>query len=330
MTILVTGGAGYIGSHTCVDLLIAGHNLIATDIVVVDNFSNSDVSAIEGIKKITGKDFPFYQVDLRDFKAVVDIFARHKIDCIIHFAGLKSVPDSVAKPTEYYDNNVNSTLNLCRAMKIHSVDKIIFSSSATVYRADNPMPLAEDATLRATSPYGWSKIMCEQILEDCAAAEGWSAVLLRYFNPVGSHPSGLIDESPRGVPGNLMPFIIQTAKGIRKELLIFGNDYETTDGTGVRDYLHVEDLARGHSLAIDFCNKNKGCHAFNLGTGQGVSVLEMVNAFEKVNKTQIPYKIAPRRPGDNPISLANPKKAEEVLGFKAIKTLENMVKTPNL
>jgi len=326
MTILVTGGAGYIGSHTCVELLMAGHDLVATDIVVVDNFCNSDMDAIEGIKKITGKDFPFYQADLRDSKALDEIFEKHKIDCIIHFAGLKAVGESVAMPKEYYDNNINSTLNLCAAMKKHGVKKLIFSSSATVYRGDNPMPLKEDSELGCINPYGWSKFMCEQILQDCAKAEDWSVVLLRYFNPVGAHESGIIGESPRGVPNNLMPFIVQTAKGIHKELKVFGDDYDTTDGTGVRDYIHVVDLAVGHIKSIDFCNKNTGCHIFNLGTGQGVSVLEMVETFKKVNKVDVPYIVTERRPGDNPTSYADPKKAEEILGFKAVKSVEDMCK----
>ena len=319
MKILVTGGAGYIGSHTCVELLEAGY-----DIVCVDNFCNSDIEAVRGIEKITGRDFAFYKEDLRDAAALDKIFTEHKIDCIIHFAGLKAVGESVNVPMEYYDNNINSTLNLCRAMKKHGVNKIIFSSSATVYRADNPMPLTEDAALGAINPYGWSKFMCEQILSDCAGAEDWSVVLLRYFNPVGAHKSGIIGENPRGIPNNLMPFIVQTARGVHKELKVFGNDYETTDGTGVRDYIHVTDLAAGHVRSIDFCENNRGCHAFNLGTGRGVSVLEMIEAFKTANKIDVPFCFAPRRAGDAAVSYANPKKAEAVLGFKAVKGLEDM------
>ena len=324
MTILVTGGAGYIGSHTCVELLTQGYDLVSTDIVVVDNFCNSDMSSIEGIKKITGKDFPFYQMDLRDADALDKIFEAHKIDCVIHFAGLKAVGESVEKPGEYYDNNINSTLNLCKAMKKHGVTKMIFSSSATVYRGDNPMPLKEDSALGAINPYGWSKFMCEQILQDHAKAEDWSVVLLRYFNPVGAHESGIIGENPRGIPNNLMPFIVQTAQGIHKELKVFGNDYDTPDGTGIRDYIHVVDLAVGHVKSIDFCSSNKGCHVFNLGTGRGVSVLEMTETFKKVNQVNVPYVIAPRRPGDNAVSFADPAKAEKVLGFKASKSVEEM------
>ena len=323
MTILVTGGAGYIGSHTCVELLSTGYDVVATDIVVVDSFCNSDMSAIEGIKKITGKDFPFYQMDLRS-EALDKIFEAHKIDCVIHFAGLKAVGESVAMPAEYYDNNINSTLNLCKAMKKHGVTKLIFSSSATVYRGDNPMPLTEDAALGAINPYGWSKYMIEQILRDIAKAEDWSVVLLRYFNPVGAHASGIIGENPRGIPNNLMPFIVQTAQGIHKELKIFGNDYDTPDGTGVRDYIHVVDLAQGHVKSVDFCNNNAGCHVFNLGTGSGVSVLELTETFKRVNQVDVPYSIGPRRPGDNPTSYADPTKAEKILGFKAAKSVEDM------
>jgi len=319
LTISVTGGAGYIGSHTCVELLEQGH-----DVVVVDNFCNSDMGAVHGIKRITGRDFAFYQADVRDADALDKIFGAHKIDCIIHFAGLKAVGESVAMPGEYYDNNINSTLNLCRAMKRHGVTKLIFSSSATVYRADNLMPLTEDAQLGASNPYGWSKLMCEQILQDHAAARGWSIVLLRYFNPVGAHASGIIGENPRGVPNNLMPFVVQTAKGIHSELKVFGDDYDTPDGTGVRDYIHVVDLALGHVKSIDFCNNSTGCHAFNLGTGHGVSVLEIVEAFKRVNDVNVPYVIAPRRAGDSAVSYACPDKSERVLGFAAVKGLDDM------
>jgi len=319
MKILVTGGAGYIGSHTCVELLASGH-----DIVVVDNFVNSDMAAIDGIKKISGKDFAFYKMDLRDATGLDKIFTQHKIDCVIHFAALKAVGESVAQPREYYDNNINSTLNLCKSMKAHGVTRLIFSSSATVYQGDNPMPLTEDGALGAINPYGWSKFMCEQIFADCAKAEGWSVVLLRYFNPVGAHASGIIGENPRGIPNNLMPFIVQVAQGTHAELKVFGNDYDTPDGTGVRDYIHVVDLAMGHVKSVDFCAANTGCHVFNLGTGRGVSVLELVETFKRVNGVDVPYSIAPRRPGDNATSYADPTKAEKALGFKAEKTVEDM------
>ena len=321
MTILVTGGAGYIGSHTCVELLAEGY-----DIVVVDNFCNSDMAAVDGIKKVSGMVFPFYQADLRDATAMDKIFAAHDIGCIIHFAGLKAVGESVAMPTEYYDNNIAATLGLCYAMKKHGVGRIIFSSSATVYKSDNPLPWTEDATLGAVNPYGWSKFMCEQILSDGAVANGWSVVLLRYFNPVGAHPSGIIGENPRGIPNNLMPFISQTAKGIHKKLQIFGNDYDTPDGTGVRDYIHVMDLAVGHVKSIDYCVKHTGSTAFNLGTGSGISVLEMVKTFEAENNVPVPYEFAPRRAGDLAEYYADPSKANRVLGFVTKKSLADMCK----
>ena len=318
MKIFVTGGAGFIGSHTCVELLNAGY-----EIVVADNFCNSSFEAIEGIKKITQKNFSFYETDLRDEAALEKIFSAEEISCVIHFAGLKSVPESVAKSVEYYENNLLSTLNLCKMMKKFSVKKIIFSSSATVYKNDSPMPLTENMPLGATNPYGWTKFMCEQILRD-ACEKDWSVVLLRYFNPVGAHESGLIGENPNGIPNNLMPFVAQTARGIHKEVRVFGDDYETPDGTGVRDYIHVVDLAQGHVKSVDFAQKNFGCEVFNLGTGTGISVFEIIRAFEKTNDVQIPYSIAPRRAGDNATSFANPEKAEKILGFKAKKSLENM------
>ena len=320
-TVLVTGGAGYIGSHTCVELLSLGYNII-----IIDNYSNSDESSIKAIRKLFPQsDFSFYEADLLDEKALDEIFAKHPIDYIIHFAGLKAVGESVQNPINYYSNNINSTLNLCKMMKKYDVSKIIFSSSATVYRGDNPMPLNEDSALGAINPYGWSKFMCEQILNDCAQTDKtWSVVLLRYFNPVGAHSSGLLGENPRGIPNNLVPFIAQTAKGLHKELKIFGNDYDTPDGTCIRDYIHVVDLAVGHVNAINYTEKHTGCEVFNLGTGQGVSVLEMVETFKKSNNIDVPYSIAPRRAGDNPISLADPKKAESILGYKAIKSVEEM------
>lgn len=322
MKILVTGGAGYIGSHTCVELLEAGY-----EIVVVDSLVNSTVEAVHGVEKITGKSFDFYKTDLRDETRLEKIFAAHRFDCIIHFAGLKAVGESVAQPVMYYENNLNSTLNLCKMMKKYDVRRLIFSSSATVYRSDSEMPLVETAPLGAVNPYGWSKFMCEQILRDAAYCQkNCLVVLLRYFNPVGAHPSGIIGENPNGIPNNLMPFIAQTARGIHPEVKIFGNDYETKDGTGVRDYIHVLDLAKGHVKAIDYAAKNTGCEAFNLGTGKGVSVLEIIKAFENTNNIKVPYSIAARRPGDVAITYANPEKACEILGFKAEKTLEDMCK----
>ena len=319
MKILVTGGAGYIGSHACAELLKNGY-----EVVVVDNFSNSNEKALDGVKRIAGADFPFYEADLRDLNELDKIFAAHSFDCVIHFAGLKSVPESVAKPIEYYENNVNSTLNLCKAMKKHGVTRIIFSSSATVYKSTNPMPLVENAELGATNPYGWSKFMCEQILQDAAIADGLSVVLLRYFNPVGAHESGIIGENPSGIPNNLMPFVARTARGVYPEVKVYGNDYDTPDGTGVRDYIHVVDLVDGHLKAIDYVMKNSGCEVFNLGTSHGVSVLELINAFVTVNSVDVPYSIAPRRPGDNATAYANSEKAEKVLGFKATRTIDDM------
>jgi len=320
-TILVTGGAGYIGSHTCVELLAFGYN-----IVVVDNFCNSDMSSINAIKELFPEsNFPFYEADLLDNEAMDKVFTENNIDCIIHFAGLKAVKESVENPIEYYSNNINSTLNLCKMMKKYDVTKIIFSSSATVYREDNPMPLTEDSALLPINPYGWSKFMCEQILKDNAHTEkNWSMVLLRYFNPVGAHSSGLLGENPRGIPNNLMPFIAQTAKGLHKELKIFGNDYDTPDGTCIRDYIHVVDLAIGHVKAMDYAEKHTGCEVFNLGTGIGVSVFEMLETFQRVNKIKIPYSIAPRREGDKTLYYADPKKAESILGFTAEKSVEDM------
>jgi len=320
MTILITGGAGYIGSHTCVELLAEGY-----DIVVADSLVNSTMEAVNGIKKISGKDFPFYKTDIRDEAELDKIFAGHHIGCVIHFAGLKAVGESVAKPILYYDNNLNSTINLCKMMKKYDVRRVIFSSSATVYRFDSPMPLSEESPLGAINPYGWTKFMCEQVLRDAAQVEeNWSVVLLRYFNPVGAHESGVIGENPRGVPNNIMPYIAQTAQGLHEKLNIFGGDYETGDGTGVRDYIHVVDLAKGHVKSVDYAMENAGCEAFNLGTGKGVSVMELLEAFKQVNDVHVPHTIAARRPGDSAVSYADPAKAERMLGFKAEKTLEDM------
>ena len=321
MTVLVTGGAGYIGSHTCVELLDRGF-----DIVVVDNLVNSNVKSLDRVKEITGKDFPYYELDIRDKAALDKIFETHKIDCVMHFAGLKAVGESVAMPLEYYDNNLFTTITLCKSMGDHGVKQIIFSSSATVYTGDNEMPLSESSrTGYCTNPYGWTKYMCEQILRDLAKADPeWSVVLLRYFNPIGAHVSGLIGEDPQGIPNNLMPFISQTAIGRREYLSVFGNDYDTHDGTGVRDFIHVVDLAQGHVAAVDYMQDHKGESVFNLGTGTGYSVLDMVKAFERVTGKAVPYKITERRPGDLGMVYASPEKSAEVLGWKAQFGLDEM------
>ena len=321
MNVLVTGGAGYIGSHTCVELLQQDMG-----VVVVDNLVNSSAKAIERVQQITGKHVDFYQKDVRDREAMHAIFEKHDIDCVIHFAGLKAVGESVAMPLEYYDNNLFSTVTLCEVMRDHGVKNIVFSSSATVYSGDNEMPLREASrTGMCTNPYGWTKYMSEQILRDTAKAdEDWAIVLLRYFNPIGAHSSGLIGEDPRGIPNNLMPFIAQVAVGRREYLNVFGNDYDTHDGTGVRDYIHVVDLARGHVAAINYMQQHKGESVFNLGTGNGYSVLDMVHAFEKVTGKKVPYRIAPRRPGDLATVYASPDKSAEELGWKAEYGLEDM------
>ena len=321
MNVLVTGGAGYIGSHTCVELLERGYGVI-----VADNLVNSSAKSLERVQQITGKSLDFYEIDVRDRAALDRIFEKHDINCAIHFAGLKAVGESVAMPLEYYDNNLNSTITLCRAMKDHGVKNIVFSSSATVYSGDNEMPLKESSrTGMCTNPYGWTKYMSEQILRDTAFAdEEWSIALLRYFNPIGAHKSGLIGEDPRGIPNNLMPFISQVAIGRREYLNVFGDDYDTPDGTGVRDYIHVVDLARGHVAAINYMRQHKGESVFNLGTGNGYSVLDMVHAFEKVTGRKVPYRIAPRRPGDLATVYASPDKSAELLGWKAEYGLEDM------
>ena len=321
MNILVTGGAGYIGSHTCVELLNAGYG-----VVVVDNLCNSNAKSLERVEELTGRKITFCQGDVRD-KALMDkVFAENEIAAVIHFAGLKAVGESVAQPWRYYDNNLNSTLVLTKAMEEAGVKNIIFSSSATVYSGDNEMPLREDSrTGGCTNPYGWTKYMTEQILSGmCTADSSWSVALLRYFNPIGAHESGRIGEDPRGIPNNLMPFITQVAVGRREYLSIYGNDYPTPDGTGVRDYIHVVDLAKGHVAAVRYVTEHTGCEVFNLGTGVGYSVLEMVKTFEKANNLTLPYKIVDRRPGDLPTCYADPAKSAEVLGWKAEKNLEDM------
>ena len=321
MNVLVTGGAGYIGSHTCVELLNCGHV-----VVVIDNLCNSNPKSLERVQKITGKEVIFYAGDVRDEALLRRIFTAHSIDCVIHFAGLKAVGESVAQPWRYYDNNLNSTLVLTKVMEAVGVKKLIFSSSATVYTADNEMPLREDSrTGGCTNPYGWTKYMTEKILAGLAAADPeWSVVLLRYFNPIGAHASGLIGEDPRGIPNNLMPYITQVAAGRREKLSIYGNDYDTHDGTGVRDYIHVVDLAKGHVAAVSYADRNTGCEVFNLGTGTGYSVLDMVESFVAANQVAVPYKIVERRPGDIATCYADPSKSAMVLGWKAEKMLTDM------
>ena len=321
MNVLVTGGTGYIGSHTCVELLNSGYG-----VVVIDNLCNSNPKSLDRVRELTGKELTFYEGDVRDEALLKKIFAENDIGCVIHFAGLKAVGESVSIPWKYYDNNLNSTLVLTKVMKEVGMMNIIFSSSATVYTADNEMPLKETSrTGGCTNPYGWTKYMTEQILSDIAYAEkDWSVVLLRYFNPIGAHPSGRMGEDPRGIPNNLMPYITQVAVGRREKLSVYGNDYPTHDGTGVRDYIHVVDLAKGHVAAVDYACKHKGCEVFNLGTGVGVSVLDMVNTFREVNQVELPYVIAPRRPGDIATCYADPTKSREVLGWTAQHDLADM------
>ena len=320
MKILVTGGAGYIGSHTCVELLNEGHELI-----IVDNFSNSKPEALENIRKITGRSFGFVQGDLRDEQALDAAFSGEPVDAVIHFAGLKAVGESVAKPVEYYDNNITGTMTLLNAMRRHGVKRIVFSSSATVYGMNNPVPFREEMPTSATNPYGWTKVMIEQILRDAANADAeMSVCLLRYFNPVGAHESGLIGEDPNGIPNNLVPFVSQVAAGLRTKLRVFGNDYDTPDGTGVRDYLHVVDLARGHLAALAYTMEHTGCETFNLGTGKGTSVLEIVKAYENACGREIPYEIVARRPGDIASAYAGTEKAARVLNWRAERGVEKM------
>lgn len=320
MNVLVTGGAGYIGSHTCVQLLNNGY-----EIVVVDNLCNSCEESLKRVKKITGKDFKFYEVDLLDKEKLNDIFEENKFDAVIHFAGLKAVGESCEKPLLYYQNNLISTLNLCEVMAAHGVKKMVFSSSATVYGKPHTVPITEDFPLSCTNPYGQTKLMIEYILKDIAKADpDWDIALLRYFNPVGAHESGLIGEDPKGIPNNLMPYISQVAVGKRDYVHVFGNDYDTHDGTGVRDYIHVVDLADGHLCALNKIKDNVGIVVYNLGTGHGYSVLDMIKAFSKACGKELPYKIEDRRPGDIDACFADPKKAKDEIGFVAKHTLEEM------
>ncbi len=319
--ILVTGGAGFIGSHTCVELLENGY-----EIVILDNFSNSKPEALNRIKKITGKDFDFIKGDILNKADLEKAFTENEIDAVIHFAGLKAVGESVQKPVEYYHNNITGTLMLIEVMREHGCKKIVFSSSATVYGMDNPVPYVETMpTHTSTNPYGYTKVMIEQILKDVAVADDeWSIALLRYFNPIGAHSSGLIGEDPNGIPNNLFPYIQQVAVGKREYLGIFGNDYDTPDGTGVRDYIHVVDLAKGHICAVKYVLEHKGVEAVNLGTGKGSSVFDVLHAFEKACGKELPYKIMPRRAGDIAWCYAEPKKALELFGWKAEYDLEDM------
>lgn len=321
-TILLTGGAGYIGSHTALALLNAGYQIIS-----FDNFSNSSEEALNRVQQLTGKKLISIRGDIRDEKALAQVFSQYTISAVVHFAGLKAVGESTQKPLHYYDNNVAGTVTLCRVMQQFNIKRLVFSSSATVYGEATQIPISETAPRSATNPYGQSKLMIEHILEDLHKAESdWSIALLRYFNPVGADSSGRIGEDPNGIPNNLMPFISQVAVGKRDKLSVFGNDYPTADGTGVRDYIHVADLADGHLKALQYLEKHSGIEAINLGTGTGYSVLDMVNAFSKVNKTDIPYQIAPRRPGDIAVCYAEASKARQLLGWQATKTLEDMVR----
>ncbi|MBM7661744.1 UDP-glucose 4-epimerase [Bacillus mesophilus] len=322
MSILVTGGAGYIGSHTCVELLNAGY-----EIVLVDNLDNSKPESLKRIKELTGKDFAFYQVDLLDREALIQVFTDNNIEAVIHFAGLKAVGESVQQPLRYYHNNITGTLILTEVMEQFGVEKIVFSSSATVYGMPKQVPISEDFSLSATNPYGRTKLMIEEILRDVYTSNNkWSIALLRYFNPIGAHESGRIGEDPNGIPNNLMPYITQVAVGKLQQLSVFGSDYVTVDGTGVRDYIHVVDLAKGHLKALEKVMNAKGVEAYNLGTGKGYSVLEMVKAFEEASGKKVPYQISERRPGDIAECYADPTKAKEELGWEAEKGIEEMCK----
>ena len=320
MTILVTGGAGYIGSHTCIELLNQGHK-----VVVVDNLVNSHSESLQRVEELTGKNIPFYAVDLSNEAEITKVFSEHSIEAVIHFAGLKAVGESVEQPIRYYDNNIKSTLVLCKLMQSFSVKHLVFSSSATVYGLAESNPIPETAPLSATNPYGRTKLFIEYILNDWITTfDGASVALLRYFNPVGAHASGRIGEDPQGIPNNLMPYITQVAAGRREKLSIFGNDYDTIDGTGVRDYIHVVDLAMGHVKALDALIHLTGSHVYNLGTGNGTSVLELVQAFQQATGQPIPYEISARRPGDVATCFADSSKAERELNWKAVRGIVEM------
>ena len=320
MSVLITGGAGYIGSHTCVEMLNSGK-----EVVVVDNLYNSNIESIKRVEKITGKKIKFYEEDVRNTEGMRKIFKENQIDAVIHFAGLKAVGESVEKPLEYYENNIVSTIVLCNVMREFKVKKIVFSSSATVYGLSKEMPLIETMPLGAINPYGRTKLFIEDILRDLYVSDNtWSIALLRYFNPIGAHESGIIGEDPKGIPNNLMPYISQVAVGRLPFLRVFGNDYNTVDGTGVRDYIHVVDLADGHVKAIDWVMNNIGCEAFNLGTGYGCSVLQLKDAFERASGIEIPYKIVERRPGDPDEVYANADKAKNILGWTAKRNIDDM------
>ncbi|ACL40875.1 UDP-glucose 4-epimerase [Pseudarthrobacter chlorophenolicus A6] len=320
MRILITGGCGYIGSHTILRLLEAGH-----DITVIDNLSNSLSESLLRVEKLTGREIAFVEGDIADRSCLEGIFDRDDIEAVIHFAGYKAVGESVDQPLRYYGNNVSGTLTLLETMDAYGIRNLVFSSSATVYGANPQMPLKEDFPLRATNPYGRTKQHIEEILVDLQAADSrWRIALLRYFNPVGAHPSGLIGEDPQGPPNNLFPFVTQVAVGRRDKVSVFGNDYPTADGTGVRDYIHVMDLAAGHAAALDYLSGHQGLHTWNLGTGRGYSVLEIIHAFEAASGTSVPYELVGRRPGDAPVSLADPSSAFRDLGWKASETLESM------
>lgn len=320
MRILVTGGAGYIGSHTCVELLQAGH-----EVVVVDNLSNSKEESLRRVQELAGRSLEFHKVDLLDEAGLKAVFDRSPVEAVVHFAGLKAVGESVQKPLEYFHNNVTGTLVLCQVMREHQVRNLVFSSSATVYGDPHRVPITEDFPLSATNPYGRSKLMIEEILGDLYKADpSWNIALLRYFNPIGAHPSGRIGEDPNGIPNNLVPYIARVAVGKYSHLRVFGNDYPTPDGTGIRDYIHVVDLAIGHLRALERLSRNPGLATYNLGTGRGYSVLEVVAAFEKACGKSIPYRVIERRPGDIAACFADPSKARQELGWRAEKGIEEM------
>lgn len=323
MAILVTGGAGYIGSHTVVDLLNNGY-----EVVIVDDFSNSHPTVLNRIKEITGKNFSFYELNLLNKEALTEVFKENKIEAVIHFAGYKAVGESVAEPLMYYHNNITGTLILLEVMQEFDVKNIVFSSSATVYGMDNEAPFTEDLPTSATNPYGQTKVFIEHIISDLIVSdEEWSAVLLRYFNPIGAHESGRIGEDPNDIPNNLMPYITQVAVGKLEKLSVFGDDYETHDGTGVRDYIHVLDLSLGHLSALEYAMTNNGVEAVNLGTGEGYSVLDVIHAFENANDVNIPYEIVERRPGDIAVGYADPTKARKLLKWESKYSLEDMCRT---